>query len=74
MAAALVYRDNYVDNGRWTVSGAVTDVLIEGNAMVNTMPWNNFSIQQGLLPNKTVGNTIARIFLRDNEGMTMPLL
>ena len=31
MAAALVYRDNHVDNGQWSVNGAVTDVLIEGN-------------------------------------------
>lgn len=75
MAAALVYRNNHVDNGHWSVSGAATDVLIEGNAMVNTMPWNNFSIKQGLLPNKNATravNTTARIFLRDNEGMVMP--
>ena len=72
MAAALVYRDNHVDNGHWSVSGAVTDVLIEGNSMVNTMPWNNFTIKQGLLQNKTAGKTTARIFLRGNEGMVMP--
>jgi hypothetical protein len=72
MAAALVYRGNHVDNGQWDINGAVTDVLIEGNAMVNTMPWNNFSIREGLLPNKTASKTTARIFLKNNEGMDMP--
>ena len=69
MVAAIVYRGNVVDNGHWSVSGAVTDVLIEGNTMINTQPWNNFSVRQGLMPNNTAGNTTSRIFLRNNVGM-----
>ena len=37
--------------------------------VVNTAPWNTFTIRQGMTPNKTAGNTTARIHLRNNEGM-----
>jgi hypothetical protein len=69
MAVALVYRGNMMDNGVWKVSGAVEDVLIEGNTMANTAPWNGFSVVQGSFPNGTVANTTRRIFLRNNQGM-----
>jgi hypothetical protein len=69
MAAALVYRSNHVDNGKWTVNGAVTDVLIEGNTMQNTQPWNNFSIRLAKLPNGSGVDRAERIFLRNNLGM-----
>jgi hypothetical protein len=73
MAAALVYRGNYLDNGHWSVGGAVADVLIEGNTMVNTEPWNNFTIRQALFANHSAaGDRTARVYLRDNDGMTMP--
>ena len=69
MVAAIVYRGNFLDNGHWSVSGAVQDVLIEGNTMINTQSWNNFTVRQGQMPNKTAGNTTSRIFLRNNVGM-----
>ena len=72
MAAGMVYRDNFADNGRWLISGAVEDVLIEGNAMVNTDTWNLFAITQGKLPNGTEGNTTRRVFLRSNTGFAAP--
>ena len=73
MAAALVYRGNYLDNGHWSVGGAVTDVLIEGNTMVHTEPWNSFTIRQALFANHSAaGDRTARVYLRDNDGMAMP--
>ena len=51
------------------VNGAVTDVLIEGNQMENTQPWNNFTIRQAKAANGSGVDRTARIFLRNNQGM-----
>eukprot|EP00040_Diaphanoeca_grandis_P005094 m.31359 g.31359 ORF g.31359 m.31359 type:complete len:780 (+) comp16447_c0_seq1:96-2435(+) len=68
MAVALVYRGNSVDNGAWSVQGAVTDVVIEGNTMTNTADWNQFTVTEGKNPDGSSANTTFRIFVRGNTG------
>ena len=59
MATAVTYRGNLVDNGEWTVSGAVADVLIEGNSMLDS---------DGALVIRTPNQT-SRLFARNNQGL-----
>lgn len=58
MATAITYRGNTADNGFWTVEGAVEDVLIEGNTMVDS--------DAGLVMK---GNQTFRVFTRNNVGL-----
>ena len=37
LLVACVWRGNTVDNGAWAIDGAVSDILIEGNALTNSV-------------------------------------
>ena len=66
LVVSSVWRGNHVDNGAWSIDGAVSDVLIEGNTMtncehslqvdVNCKPWHRC-------------NQTRRIALRSNTGL-----
>jgi hypothetical protein len=77
--AAVVYRNNTVDNGVWVIQGAVTDVIVEGNTMVNSQQCDTstntcapagLQVTNGQQPNgSTAVNTTFRIFRRNNVGL-----
>ena len=58
-ATAITYRGNVVDNAAWSIIGAVADVLIEGNSMLDSD--TKLTIRN---PNVT-----QRLFQRNNVGL-----
>ena len=87
MAVGLVYRDNVVDDGTWRIAGAVSDVILEGNKMINSQQCgtggpgpcdggccDGLQIANGKQPDGSANvTTVFRVLLRNNSGLCTDL-
>ena len=78
MAVGLVYRGNTVDDGVYSIQGAVSDVLYEGNVLTNGRQCNTqtgactdgLQVMNGRQPDGATNiTTVFRVHLNNNTGL-----